>query len=127
MTRREFFKSKEMKKLRDSINVSAYLGYAIAIAGVILNYVNYKTFNTLLDAAIIVGACLCIQLLQSRAAAIVLAVYSLVNLALVYVQSGKPGGYTVIVIAVFAIIATFRFQSAWQKYKKEQAGTGASV
>ena len=124
MTRKEFFKSKEMKKLRESINVSAYLGYAIALAGVIMNYVSYKTFNTLLDAAIIVGACLCIQLLQSRIAAIVLAVYSLVNMALVYVQTGKPGGYTVIVIAVFAIIATFRFQSAWQKYKKEQVAAG---
>lgn len=124
MTRKEFFKSKEMKKLRESINVSAYLGYAIALAGVVLNYVNYKTFNTLLDAAIIVAACLCIQFLQSRIASIVLAVYSLVNMALVYVQTGKPGGYTVIVIAVFAIIATFRFQSAWQKYKKEQVAAG---
>ena len=72
MTRREFFKSKEMKKIRESINVSAYLGYAIALAGVILNYVNYKTLNTLLDAVIIVTACLCIQFLQSRIASIVL-------------------------------------------------------
>lgn len=122
MTRREFFKSKEMKKIRESINVSAYLGYAIALAGVILNYVNYKTLNTLLDAVIIVAACLCIQFLQSRIASIVLAVYSLVNVALVYLQNGKPGGYVVVVIAAFANIAVFRFNNAWKKYKQEQAG-----
>ena len=122
MTRREFFKSNEMKKVRASINGCAFCGYAVALAGVILNYVYYKTLNTILDAVIIVAACLCIQLLQSRVAAIVLAVYSALNIVLVYIQNGKPGGYVVIAIAVFALIATFKFQSAWHKVKKEQAG-----
>ena len=122
MTRREFFKSNEMKKTRATINGCAFCGYAIALAGVIMNYVNYKTFNTLLDAVIIVAACLCIQLLQSRIAAIVLAVYSILNMVLVYFQTGKPGGYIVIALAIFSIVATFKFQSAWHKVKKEQAG-----
>ena len=111
-----------MKKVRASINGCAFCGYAVALAGVILNYVYYKTLNTILDAVIIVAACLCIQLLQSRVAAIVLAVYSALNIVLVYIQNGKPGGYVVIAIAVFALIATFKFQSAWYKVKKEQAG-----
>ena len=60
MTRNEFFKSNEMKKTRATINGCAFCGYAIAIAGVILNYVYYKTINTILDAVIIIAACLCI-------------------------------------------------------------------
>ena len=122
MTRKEFFKSNEMKKTRATINGCAFCGYAIAIAGVILNYVYYKTINTILDAVIIIAACLCIQLLQSRVAAIVLAAYSILNVVLVYIQNGKPGGYIVVALAVFALVATFKFQSAWQKVKKQQAG-----
>lgn len=124
MTRTEFLKTPEMKKIRATINGCAFCGYAIALAGVILNYVYYKTINTILDAVIIVAACLCIQLLQSRAAAIVLAVYSLLNFVLVFIQNGKPGGYIVVALAVFALIATFKFQSAWHKVKKEQAAAG---
>ena len=121
MTRKEFLKSNEMKKTRATINGCAFCGYAIALAGVILNYVYYKTLNTILDAVIIIAACLCIQLLQSRVAAIVLALYSILNVVLVYIQNGKPGGYVVIALAIFAIVATFKFQSAWQKVKKGQA------
>ena len=127
MTRNEFLKTPKMKKTRATINGCAFCGYAIALVGVILNYVYYKTFNTILDAVIIVAACLCIQLLQSRIAAIVLAVYSAVNVVLVYIQNGKPGGYIVVALAVFAIIATFRFQNAWQKYKKEQTGGSPQI
>lgn len=125
MTRNEFFKSNEMKKTRATINGCAFCGYAVAVAAAILNIVQYKAFNVLLDAVIIIAACLCIQLLQSRVAAIVLGAYSLLNVVLLYVQNGKPGGYIVVAIAIFALIATFKFQSAWQKVKKEQAGADA--
>ena len=125
MTRSEFLKTKEMKSVRATINGCAFCGYAVAVVAAILNIVQFKAFNVLLDAAIIIAACLCIQFLQSRVAAIVLAAYSILNVVLLYIQNGKPGGYIVVAIAVFALIATFKFQIAWKKVKNGQSPEAA--
>ena len=121
MTRREFFKSKEMKSTRATIIGCAFCGYALAIAGVIMNYIELHTLETILDAVIIIAACLCIQFLQSRIAAIVLTVYSILNVVLVYIQKGNLVSCVIIALAVFALIATFKLQLAWHKVKIEQA------
>ena len=123
MTKREFLKTKEMKKVRANITACAALGYALAIGSVVLNVVKSQNYNVILDAVIIITLSLLIHLLQSRVAAILLGVYSLVNVAVLYYMTGKPGGIIVIAIAIYAIIYTFKFQKAWKDYKKSAAVT----
>jgi cell shape-determining protein MreD len=110
-----------MKSTRATIIGCAFCGYALAISGVIMNYIELHTLETILDAVIIIAACLCIQFLQSRIAAIVLTVYSILNVVLVYIQKGNLVSCVIVALAVFALIATFKFQLAWHKVKIEQA------
>jgi hypothetical protein len=121
MTRREFLKSKEMKSVRGNITACAFLGYAIAVASVILNVVKDKNYNVIYDAVFVIVMSVLIHLLQSRVAAILLAVYAVFNIAVLVVMTGKPGGIIVLLIAVYAIIYTFKFHSAWNKQKNSAA------
>ena len=121
MTRNEFLKTPPMKKTRANIIACATLGYAIAIGSAILNIVKEKNYNVILDAVFIITVSVLIHLLQSRVAAILLGAYSLFNIAVMYYMTGKPGGIIVLVIAVYGIIYTFKFQKAWHEYKDSEA------
>ena len=121
MTRREFLKTPQMKKTRANIIACATLGYAVAVGSAIVNIVQSQNYNVIFDAVILIAMSLLIHLLQSRVAAIIIAVYAVLNLVVMYVMTGKPGGIIVLVIAIYAIIYTFKFQKAWKDYKNSEA------
>lgn len=121
MTRTEFLKTPPMKKIRANIFACATLGYAVAIGSAILNIVKEKNYNVIYDAVFLIVISLLIHLLQSRVAAILLALYAVFNVAVLFYMTGKPGGIIVLAIAVYAIIYTFKFQKAWHEYKNSEA------
>ncbi len=118
MTRREFLKTKEMKKLRAGITAAAALGYAVAIGSVIVNIIQSQNYNVIIDAVFLVAMSLLIHLLQSRVAAILLSIYAVTNIAVMFYMTGKPGGVIVLAIAVYAVICTFKFNKAWKEHKR---------
>lgn len=125
MTRREFLRTDEMKSIRANIIICAIFGYVIAVGSVILNIAMTKEYGVIYDAVFLVIMCILVHFLQSRIAAILIAVYAVLNLIIMFIATGKPGGIVVLVLAIYAIVYTFRFHSAWSKYKKSVADAGA--
>jgi len=61
---------------------------------------------------------LLIYFLQSRVAAILLSLFSALSTAVMFMQTGKPGGILFVLFGIYGIIYTFKFQNAWNEYKK---------
>jgi len=123
MTRSEFLKTKEMKKIRANIFACAALGYAIAVGSVIVNVIQSRNFSVIIDAAFLIAMSLLIHLLQSRVGAILTGVYAVINIGVMYYMNGKPGGIIVLAVAIYAIIYTFKFQKAWHEYKNSNGNS----
>ena len=117
MTRREFLKSDEMRKIRGNINACAALGYAVAIASLFINVIMSHEYAVLFDFVFVIAMSLLIQFLQSRVAAILLTVYAVIDVAVLFIMTGKPGGVIVLVIAVYALVCTFKFNKTWADHK----------
>lgn len=117
MTRREFLNSPQMSIVKKNLFSCSVIGYVIA--GLTLYFGVYKTGNiySLLDFGLVLACSLLIHLLQSRAAAIVLAAYSVLNIIVTSVTNGKFSGWWVALVAVYAVIYTFKFHIEWKKNK----------
>ncbi len=117
MTRNQFLKTEEMKPIKKQIISCAVICYVLAVISIAANYFLNGELN-LLDPIILVVFGLLIQFLQSRVAAILLTVYAVCNVVYMTISMGQPAGWWVLVVAVYALIYTFKFQKAWKEYKK---------
>lgn len=120
MTRREFYKSDEMAQVRKSIRVCAISAYVIAALSLLVNLLLLDNPTGILDSITMVVLGLLIQLLQSRVAAILLAVYGVVNMIAVTIMTGRFGGWWIMVVAIWAVVYTFKFHKAWKEEKELQ-------
>ena len=118
MTRREFFKSPQMKMIRNNIISSAVIGYVVAGLTLYFGVIQTGNYFTMLDVILVLACSLLIHLLQSSVAAIVLAAYAVLNVVVTTVSNGKFSGWWVALVGVYAVIYTFKFQSAWKKEKE---------
>ena len=118
LTKKEFLKHPNLKTCKGGILSAAVFAYICAVISLIYNFfISGGGFTTLIDFAIMVGLGLGIQLAQSRACAIVLLVYSIINMIISIVILGQAGGYLILIVAIDAVIFTFRFQKAWKEYQ----------
>ena len=118
MTRQEFFKSPKMKSISSNIFSSAVLGYVIAGLTLYLNVIRGGNYASIPTVVVLVACSLLIHLLQSRVAAIVLTAYSALVVIITHTINGQYSGWWVVLIGVYAIIFTFKFQKAWQLEKE---------
>ena len=121
MTKREFYKSPEMDKVRKGINGCAIAGYITAAISLALNLLLLDNPSGILDSIIIVVLSLLVQLLQSRVASVIFIVYSVINMAVIAMYMGRLGGWWFLVISVMAAIHTFKCQKAWKEEKEFEA------
>ena len=120
LSKRQFIKLPENKKLLSNIRGGAILCYIVAVVTAIVYYVQYGG----LDVEIIVGCVfiaaggLICHLTMSRVASLIYA--GIVIAAYVYtlVESGVSSGYLLIVGAIFLVIYNFKAASAYKRYKK---------
>ena len=120
MSKRQFIKLPENKKLLSNIRGGAILCYIVAVVTAIVYYVQYGG----LDVEIIVGCAfiaaggLICHLTMSRVASLIYA--GIVIAAYVYtlVESGVTSGYLLIVGVIFLVIYNFKAASAYKRYKK---------
>lgn len=117
MTRNQFLKTEEMKPIKKQIISCAVICYVLAVISIAANYFLNGELN-LLDPIILVVFGLLIQLLQSRVAAILLTVYAVCNVVYMTISMGQLAGWWILIVAVYALIYTFKFQKAWKEYKK---------
>ena len=119
MTRLEFFKSPQMSAIRNNIKTCAVLGYVLAGLTLYFNVIKGQNYFALADVLFLLVCSLLIHFLQSRAAAIVFAAYAAFTVIYTSTSNGKLSGWWVVLIAVYAIIFTFRFQKAWAAEKAD--------
>lgn len=117
MTRKEFLKLPAMKTCRSNINACGILLYVIAAINVVLQ-VALKTYS-FIDAIVILLLGLGIHLGKSRVASILTLIYGAYNIIVMLILTGSISGWWILVIAIDAVIYTFRYQGAWSKYVKD--------
>ena len=110
-----------MNAIRNNLFSSAVIGYVIAGVFLYINVIKSGYFYAVIDIVVILACSLLIHLLQSRAAAIVLAAYAVLNAVVTTVSTGKFNGWSwvVVFVGVYAVIYTFKFQKAWKDYQKD--------
>lgn len=117
MSKHDFYRSPICKKYRGNIIASSVIIY-VCVGINLLLIALLQNYTSLIDAAIMLGLGLAIHLAQSRVCAILLCVYGVFNTVIVYLSSGEFGGWLILVAAIYAIVATFQYQGAWDKYSK---------
>ncbi len=120
LTKKEFYKLSGVKNCRTSILSSAVVLYicggATLLASVLLSDV---LAASIIDGILLLLLGLWLQLGKSRVCAIITLVYGIFNLVIVMMQSGRLQGWWILAAGIWAVIHTFRFNSMWNKYRKE--------
>lgn len=106
MTKKEFNECANIKSITKNITAAAIIAYVIGAITFIVNVM------------IVVGLGLGIHLAKSRACAVIITAYSIINFIYVILLAGMPGGWLIIVCGVYSIIYTFKYQNAWNKYQQ---------
>lgn len=117
LTKKEFLKHPNMHGTAGNISYSAIMLYVCA--GISLIYGIFTgNFSVIIDVMIVVGLAIGIQLSQSRACAILILIYSFFNMVQSQISTGHSGGKLIMIAAIYAVMATFRFKKAWKSYQK---------
>lgn len=118
MTKKEFDQCESIKPIAKNIMASAIIAYVIGAISLVANVILGGNVFGILDVVIVVGLGLGIQFVKSRVCAVILGVYSVFNLIYMLVLTGRPGGWLIIICAVYAIMYTFKYQKAWNAYQQ---------
>ena len=116
-TKKEFMKLPENKKIRSELNGAAIITFVCAAINVILGVVT-GNYGIVIDVAIMVGLGLGIMLFHSRACAVILLAYGLLNVVVGLVQNGTPSGYLIVIAGVLAVIYAFKAEKLWKQYQQ---------
>ena len=117
-TKKEFLDLPENKKMKSEIKASAIIAYICAGVTLLVTLVSGNMFS-LLDVVILLVLGLLIHLRQSRACAIILLVYSLINVVYTIISTQSFGGYLIVIAGIFAVIYTFKLDKAWKAYQAQ--------
>ncbi len=117
MSRTEFYKHPNMSQVSKQIKSCGIAMYALAALNVVIYAATGDIFSAVFCLILMVGLGLGIHLLQSRVCAILLTVYGVINTILTVITTGKVSGWLFLVVGIYGIICTFKFQKAWKQYK----------
>lgn len=116
MTKKEFDKHTNIVNVKKQIAGMGIACYIIAGINLILMFA--LQYDNLLDVLLILGMGLGIHLAKSRVCSIILTVYGGINVIVMVVLTGKAGGWWILVVGIYAIINTFKYQKAWTEYQQ---------
>lgn len=115
LTREQFNKHPNMKPVKKQITSYAIWMYVIVVLNIpallLLEMAN------ILDILIVAGCAVVLQVKQSRTAAIVFLVYTVINFVITLAVYGRGAGWVLILLAVKAYSSTNRLQSYWKRYQ----------
>lgn len=115
ISKAEFCRNYAADKTRKNIRGSAILCYICAVVTAALG-IMFNPFM-LIDAAIVLVLGLLIHLKQSRVCSIILLVYGIVSCVVMLLDTGRLGGWLVVLAGVFAVIYTFRLDKEYQAFR----------
>ena len=116
LTKAEFLNLETMKSCKSNI-ISC--GIALYILGVINMGLQIFWGGLPLDGIILILFGLGVHLGKSRICAILCTVYSVINMAYMAMETGRVTGWWILLVGIYAIIYTFKFNGAWSKYQKD--------
>lgn len=116
LSKKEFLKLPNMKSCKSNLTGSAVILYICGALSLTVGMLGGNPF-VIVDVLIIIGMGLGIQLGQSRACAIIVCVYAAFNTIVMLLNTGRISGYLILIAAIYAIMATFRFQKVWKDYQ----------
>lgn len=116
LSKMDFLKLEENKKMRNSIRSFAIILYVLAVFNAV---VGYSTNGPLvfIDVAIMLVCGIFIHLKASLIASIGITVYGIVNMVLAYVSIGQIRGWLFPVIGIGAIVYTAKLIKEYKNYK----------
>lgn len=121
LARKDYLKKFASKSIRSQITVCAIIAYVCAGLTLFLNVIASGNAYGMIDVLLVLGLGLAIHLTASRACAIALLVYSVINIIITIVLTGAFGGWLVLLVGIYAVIATFAFQKEWNTYQQQFA------
>lgn len=113
--KKQFYAQCASKKDKGNIRAAAILGYICAGATLLLG-VLMQNYFIIIDVAIILGLSLGIHLAQNRVCAVLLLIYSLINVIFSLLATGQISGWWLIIVGVCGIIGTFDLHKNYQNY-----------
>lgn len=116
LTKAEFLNLPAMKSCKSNIISCAVVLYVLGVINIGL-YLYWKSIP--IDGLVLILLGLGIQLAKSRVVAIVATIYGAINTIYVTISTGRIGGWWILLVAIYALIYTFKYQSAWAQYQKD--------
>lgn len=116
-TEKEFYNLPELGMCKDNIKSSAIALYVLATFNAILGLA-FGSYGMFLDVIYTTILGIILQTKRSRVAAVLLVIYAAVNMIVLAIETGRPGGYLYLIVASLAVKFTFKYQKAWKEYKE---------
>lgn len=118
-TKREFMQLPEGESYYKSCRSAAIICYICAGISLVLVCFVMGQWSALIDIALLVGLGLGVHLAQSLGCAIALLVYSIINVLVLLVTTGRFGGWLVLIAGIDALVSTIKTNRAWKQYVAE--------
>ncbi|MDO5155292.1 MAG: hypothetical protein Q4D51_04945 [Eubacteriales bacterium] len=120
ITFKEFYKDYCSATTKKNINGSAITLYICSgitlIASILATALGVNIMAAALDAVLMLGLALGIHIGKSRVCAVIVLIYSLINCIYTMTQTGRPGGWLIIIAGAYATIATFSARKEYKEY-----------
>ena len=117
-TKKEFLQLPENAKLKKELRTSAIICYICAGITLLVGLFAAENPYVFIDVALLVGLGLGIHLKQSKACAIALVVYAVINTVIGLASTGRFSGWLILLAGVYAVIYTFKLDKAWKQYRQ---------
>lgn len=118
MDKSQFFDLPNLKRCRSYITGSAVMMYISATLTFIVNVLITSNVWGIIDVLLLLGLGLGIHLGKSRVCSIISCVYASFNVLYMIIAEGTAGGTLILIASIMAIVYTFKYQGAWEKYKR---------
>ena len=116
LTKAEFLALPAMKTCKSNI---VTCGIVLYILGAINIGIQVFTGNLPVDGIILILLGLGIHLARSRVCAILCTIFGTFNVIYMVATTGRVAGWWILLVAIYALIYTFKYHSAWRKYQKD--------
>ncbi|MDE6566896.1 MAG: hypothetical protein K2K70_04070 [Lachnospiraceae bacterium] len=120
MSFKEFYKFYCPSKIKKNINAAAIILYCCSVLTFLLSIVAAKMGISVLasavDAVLVLGLALGIHIGKSRACAVIVLVYSILNCLYSVITTGRLGGYLIIIAGIYATIYTFMARREYKAF-----------
>ena len=116
LTRKEFANQPQMQSIKSSITSTVVMIYVCVALNIVLIIAGLSSVVALIDIAIMLVSAIGIQQTYSRLFGIIMLVYSVFNVLVFLVVTGRLGGYLILAAGILGFVSTSKFNKAYDEY-----------